>query len=397
MPVYSFTAMDDRGRIIRDSISATNKQSAAAAVAESGLYVRHVSRQLKFSIQNHELDTNLLYRLMRSFKSLLSAGLSISEALNALADVPENDKSRTFVDVLIKGVNRGESLSEIASAHNYMFDKLLINAFFTGEQSGNLAFALEAYLENLQQKRELSSNIRNALSYPVFLLGALVIVMFLLFTYVIPNFSEMFESFGAELPEPTRIILLVADYFHWVLLATGVLAFASISLARASRSNTSMGLALDKILLATPLVSTLRRKIQISNFSLMLKSLLEGGAPLVEALDVCRDAFEGTLLGESIASARAEILDGHSIHDSFMRSCVFDGYSLKMLAVGEKASSIEKVLTDIARFHGEELSDFLNRFNKILEPALILLMGLLMGFVIIAMYLPIFYMADVVK
>lgn len=397
MPIYSITALDDRGRIVKDSISATDKQSALLAVTKSGLYVREISRQYNFSLRNHGLDTDLLFRLIRSFKALLSAGLSISEALDALADVPENDKVSQFMDLLIKGVNRGESLSEIAAANGHMFDRLLVNAFRTGEKSGNLTLSLDSYLENLQQKRELSSNIRNALSYPIFLLGALVIVMFLLFVYVIPNFSEMFDSFGAELPAPTKVIMLVANNFHWVILGSGLLAVLLVAISRAARTSVSLHLALDKVLLSAPLLSSLRRKIQVSNFSLMLKSLLDSGAPLVEALSECRNAFEGTALGESIESAKTDILDGQSIYNSFKRNHVLSGYSLKMLGVGEKASSIEKILSDIARFHSEELTEFLSRFNKILEPALILLMGLMMGFVIIAMYLPIFYMADVVK
>lgn len=397
MPIYKYVALNDQGDLVTGTLPAENRTSAKEAVSKSGLYVRKLARHGNLSFGKQGLSQVEQFRLIRSFRSLLTAGLSVTESLEALESEPENVKAHQFVSLLLNGVRNGKSMTEVAESNGYLFDHLLANAFRTGEKSGDLISALDAYVESLSQRIVLARDIKSALSYPAFLLAALAVVMVMLFVYVIPNFNEMFDSFGADLPMPTQIVMGVAENFYLIVFGGAISSISILSMWGASSRSEKFALWLDAAICKLPLIGYIRKKIQVARLSLMLKSLLSSGTPMVEAMELCQSAFQGTDIGRKIKKSRDDIVDGLGIHASFKRQNLFSGYSLRMLAVGERSSSLEDILEDISRFHKEELDDLLTRFTKIIEPALILIMGLLMGFVIISMYLPIFYMAEVVK
>ncbi|GAB2191549.1 type II secretion system F family protein [Sessilibacter sp. MAH1] len=397
MPIYFYTAINQSGEFVKGSINSENKLSAYSELKDKNLYVQKIKSNSSFSFYSAGISGKELLRLIKSIRSLLGAGLPLSDTLKIISKNAESKKISVYVDNIHKDVIEGASFSLSCKKHGNLFDDVFVSAIGVGEKSGDLIQSLENYENYLVRKLYINKKVKSALTYPLFLTSALVVVIGVLFVYVVPNFSELFASFDAQLPAPTRLIINISEYIHYIGLILLLVGFGIFLFIKFSGNNKKIKLRLDRIFTGIPIVGPMRRCSQIARLTNSFASLLRCGVPASESVQILRDSFDGTHLGELLKASSKFILEGGSVYDSFVRYSIFNGYSLNMLSIGEKASQLEPVLTDISLYQNDELDEKIDSFTRLLEPILILFMGLLMGFVIISMYLPIFFISDVVQ
>jgi type IV pilus assembly protein PilC len=397
VPIYNYKALNDQGSVIKGTVTAQDRSRALSELSELGVFVQKLSREFTLSLGKTSLKPQEFFRLIKSLRSLLKSGLAFTECLSALAVEPENKRVAQYVNSLHLDVVNGDSFSQACLRYPEVFDEVFVSAVRTGEKSGDLFSALGNYQDYLSQKLQLNRKIKSALTYPVFLLSALGVVLAILFIYVVPNFAELFESFDAQLPKPTQWVIAAGEYAPGIIFSLLIFICSSLLLSGTLKQQLQWQRTVDQSLLRVPLIGAMRAKVQTARLASTMTNLMASGASIIEILDLTISSFRGTQLGLTLERTKTAIVDGQSVFHAFKEQSVFTGYALKMLSVGEKAAAMDRVLADIAEYQQEELDDQVERFTALLEPALILFMGVLMGFVIIAMYMPIFYMSEVVQ
>lgn len=385
------------GEVSQGSVTADNKTQAHRELSGRGFFVKKISADLGFKISNKNVSNKELLRLIKSMRSLMNSGIPLTDTLKIISDEPETKKLGVYVEGIYQEIIKGSSFSDACRNYDDIFDEVFVSSVKVGEKTGDLALSLENYQEYLLQKIYLNKKIKSALTYPIFLMSALSIVVGILFVYVIPNFADLFSSFDAALPAPTQLVISLASYSHYIAAFLVSFIIISILVIKSFGDKPEIKLMFDSLLLKVPIFGSMRDRAQKARLTGSFSSLLTSGVTVAEAIYILSESFKGTRLGESLALCSKSVVEGESMFNSFKRFSVFDGYALKMLSIGEKSSQLETVLNDIASYQQEELDEKIDRFTSLLEPFLIMFMGLLMGFVIIAMYLPIFFISDVVQ
>jgi len=398
MPVFYYQALTELGTIVAGETVALDSTEVARALDQKGLLPRRIWRKREW-LQGwrRRISPELLLPLIQELTALLRAGLTIPDALKVIADQPHPGQAEKIVLRVLEQVRHGTAFSEACAAHPELFDEILIAALKTGEQTGDTIGALSRYQVVLRQRLEFHKKITQALIYPGFLLGALAIILAILFTFVLPRFVSMYSDFGAELPWPTRVLISVVNYLPVYMAATlSIVAVVFLCLQRMNR--TALGkIRLDRMLLAVPMWGTLRAQYGMSQLARTLEALLASGMPLISALRICRSATVSPSIGASLQGVIEQVLSGGSLTNALREAQVFPAAALKMIDVGERTGELPRMFGDMASYFEERLAATLTRVTTLMEPMLMFVIGGILGAVIISLYLPIFYVVDVIK
>jgi len=398
MPVFYYQALTELGTIVAGETVALDSTEVARALDQKGLLPRRIWRKREW-LQGwrRRISPELLLPLIQELTALLRAGLTIPDALKVIADQPHPGQAEKIVLRVLEQVRHGTAFSEACAAHPELFDEILIAALKTGEQTGDTIGALSRYQVVLRQRLEFHKKITQALIYPGFLLGALAIILAILFTFVLPRFVSMYSDFGAELPWPTRVLISVVNYLPVYMAATlSIVAVVFLCLQRMKR--TALGkIRLDRMLLAVPMWGTLRAQYGMSQLARTLEALLASGMPLISALRICRSATVSPSIGASLQGVIEQVLSGGSLTNALREAQVFPAAALKMIDVGERTGELPRMFGDMASYFEERLAATLTRVTTLMEPMLMFVIGGILGAVIISLYLPIFYVVDVIK
>jgi type IV pilus assembly protein PilC len=294
-------------------------------------------------------------------------------------------------------VKQGLSLSEACARHPEAFDRLYLAALRTGEKTGDFAAVLARYQGYLRHSVALRKKVGQALAYPVFLLIALAVILALLFAFVMPRFVAMYADVGAALPLPTRLLLGVVDHLH---IAAPALLGAALGAAWGWRRwlATDAGRRQrDRLLERLPYAGELARTAAAAQLARTLGTLLGGGTPLVEALRTASGSMASRLYQDRLESATRQVTEGSSLAQAVRATALMPPMAARMIEVGEASGGLDAMLGEIAQFYEELLDTRLSRVMALVEPLLMLLMGVVVGGIIIVMYLPVFHMADVIR
>lgn len=297
---------------------------------------------------------------------------------------------KRIVGEIKESVQSGTTLAEALSAHKKVFDDLYVNMVNAGEIGG----ALETILGRLASYREkadaLARKVKAALVYPFVVITVAIAVTFLMLTYIVPIFAQMFEGIGAELPGPTQMVVSVSTFIRSNVLL-GLIILIGLVIAFKSYSKTERGrLAIDKLKLRVPLIGDLIRKTAISRFSRTLGTLISSGVAIIDALDITAKTSGNRVIQDAIKKSVLSIAEGESITQPLKDSKVFPPMVTQMIAVGEETGNLDQMLSKIADFYDEEVDAAVAALTSILEPIIIVFMGIIIGGILIAMYLPLF-------
>lgn len=399
LPIYYYAALSERGLLTKGEKAAVSVQALRDELVAQGLFVQDIRRKRSgiqlFQRERVSPEHFLLFN--QEFTALIRAGLTIPDALVLAANRPDNPALGRMLQRVLEDVRVGVLFSDACARYPDVFEGLYISALRTGEKTGDLVKVLARYQDYLKHRVALRKKISQALAYPTFLLIALAVILGVLFMFVLPRFVTMYADFGAELPWATRVLVAFVDRFVIIgpLLALGV---GGAWLAWRRWTATERGrFAVDGIKERLPYVGPLNRIVATAQLTRSLSTLLGGGTPLVQAMRTTREGLSNRLYAARLDVATQKVTEGESLARAAQAVELLPDTAIKMIEVGEASGGLDTMLAEVAQFYEEVLDNRLARVMALIEPVLMLLMGLLIGTIIIIMYLPIFRMADIIK
>jgi type IV pilus assembly protein PilC len=386
---------DADGRVFSHVEAAGSHTEARQKLQDRGLFVYSVDARnslisgLLQKTSGREVSGSDFLIFNQQFNTLIKAGLPILRALDLLADRAASPRLRPVVGQIRDRVREGKSLSEAVNEAG-VFSKVYSTAILAGEKSGNLPGVLEYYISYQRVTTGVRKKILSTLVYPALLVIVAVTVVSYLVTVVIPKFALLYRDMNVELPTPTKILIAITvDYRYWVLSAVAAFFVALLAIWAWSRSEEG-GAAFDRLKFRIPLIGDVLLKFQVAQFSRTLGTLLSGGTPLVASLQTAGDAIGSKLLRSSLLSATQKVREGESLHAALGSTGVMPELALDMVEVGESSGALAAMLTSIAEFFEEEVNLRLATMISLIEPIILVFMGMLVAFILISLYLPIF-------
>jgi len=385
---------DANGRVFSQVEAAGNLDEARQKLLDRGFYVYSVEsrgsvRGLLNRRKQRQIGGSEFLILNQQFNTLIKAGIPILRALDLLATRATTPKLRPVITQIRDRVREGKSLSEAVDEAG-VFSKVYSTAILAGEKSGNLSGVLDFYIAYQKVSTGVRKKILASLVYPVLLIVVATVIVTYLVTFVVPKFAILYKDLGVELPTSTKLLMaLTVDYRFAVLGAVGLLALLAFGIFLWSRTEEG-GATFDRLKFKLPVIGDTLLKFQVAQFSRTLATLLTGGTTLVTALQTASDALTSKLLRVTILRATQMVREGESLHGSLASTGVLPEMALDMVEVGESSGALGPMLTSIAEFYEEEVSLRLGALVAVIEPVLLIFMGILVAFILISLYLPIF-------
>jgi type IV pilus assembly protein PilC len=386
---------DASGRIFQQVETAQTPDEVRQKLSDRGLYVFDVRSH--FGLLSKMGTTSSASRIRpadflifnQQFNTLVKAGLPILKALDLLAERAATPRLRPILMDVRQRVREGALLSEALAAQG-SFPPVYVTAISAGERSGNLTGVLEQYISYLRVSTGFRRSLITALIYPSILVCAVILVLSYLVTYAMPKFAELFRDLQVPLPKITQIVLGIAlPLRNYLIVILAVAAVAAVVLFLWTRTHEG-ALVIDRLKPRFPVLGDVWLKAQIAQFVRTLSTLLAGGTPLVSALQTSASAIGSKLVSASITEAAGRVKDGESLHASLAETRLIPGLALEMIEVGEASGALAAMLTSVAEFYEEEVNTRLQRTLLWISPAILVVMAIVIGLVLIALYLPMF-------
>lgn len=385
---------DGNGRVFSHVEAAGTIDEARQKMADRGLYVYSVEARSSLLSglgrgRTRQIGGSDFLILNQQFNTLVKAGIPILRALDLLATRAASPKLRPIVTQIRDSVREGKSLSEAVEEAG-VFSKVYSTAILAGEKSGNLPGVLDYYIAYQRTSTGVKKKIAAALVYPVLLVVVASAIVTYLVGAVIPKFALLYRDLGVALPGPTQLLIAITVDYRWLILSIiGAAAFAALFVFVWSRSDEG-GAAFDRLKFRAPVVGETLLKFQVAQFSRTLATLLTGGTPLVAALQTSADAITSRLVRSAVLQATQMVREGESLHGALGSKSVMPELALDMIEVGESSGALAPMLTSVAEFYEEEVSLRLGALVSLIEPLILIFMGMLIAFILISLYLPIF-------
>ena len=401
MPKFVWEGKTRAGGNLSGELEAPNEAFVLAQLRRQQIVpvkVKPKSKDLGFKLPGFrgKISQKELAIFTRQFATMIDAGLPLVQCLDILGMQQENQAFKTVIMKVKEDVESGSTFADALSKHPKVFDELFVNLVAAGEVGGILDTILSRLAAHIEKAMKLAKKIKGAMVYPSTIVAVAIIVTVVLLLYVIPIFGKMFEDFGQALPVPTQFVLglsaFTRKYFLLVLVAIGGLVFA----LRWYRSLESGRRNIDALLLKLPIVGSLLQRIAVARFSRTLGTMVSSGVPILESMDIVAKSAGNKIIEEAIVKARMSISEGKTIADPIAEAKVFPVMVTQMVAVGEATGARDTMLNKIADFYDEEVDAAVDALTALLEPMLMIFLGVVIGGLVIAMYLPIFKLAGVV-
>ncbi len=397
MPNYSYTARTRAGVIQKNTLEASDERALVESLRGQGLIVtaiRPVRITLNFDLSLAKLrPIKLLDKitLIKNLGVMIKAGLPLSRGLRVLANQTPNPRLQTIVGDLGTLVENGTSLADAMDRHPKVFPPVFVSMVRVGEASGQLEQNLKYLAEQMQRDYDLISKARGALTYPLIVLGALGIVGFLMFTFVLPKLTSTFTDLRVPLPFTTQIVIVMVDicahYGIWLLL----LFIGLIGWFIYWRGTDSGRQVLHKLILYTPIISGITINLNLARFTRVLASLIKSGMSIVEALEVSSHVVGNIYYQKTIAAAAEKVKIGSPMPAAFKKQPrLFSNLVIQMMEVGEESGTTDAVLAEVANFYEAEVDQTMKNLSSILEPVIMIVIGVAVGFLAVALITPIY-------
>jgi len=403
---FAYTSRNDAGKIIKGKVEAPSEAAALTKIRGLGLQPVTVAEsaagtglQTEIKIPGFEKGVGLkdLAIMSRQMSTMISAGLSLLKALSILATQTENKKLATILSQVTLDVEQGGSLSDAFAKHPVDFPPLMINMIRAGETGGFLEGALDSLAVNYEKESKLRSAIKSAMAYPVMVLVMSFVAVILMLLFIVPVFKEMFEGLGSELPAPTQMLVTLSENMVWIGPLLAVLIIGGSIWWRLNRNKESVRRVLDPLKLKVPVFGQLVRKIAITRFTRNFANMISGGVPILTALSVVGETSGNYVITQATQRIAESVRTGQSITKPLADEPVFPPMVVQMMAVGEDSGSLDVMLTKIADFYDDEVAAMTEALTSLIEPFLLAFLGVVVGGMVIALYLPIFNIATAVN
>ena len=392
---YAYEVRDKQGKLISGTLEGDSEAAVVGKLRQMGYIVVKIKQKAQKSLSISfkslkRIKSKDLTIFSRQFATMINAGLSITKSLNILGEQTENSKLAEIILQIKQDVEGGRALSEALSKHPKVFPPIFVSMVRAGETGGILDDVLLRVAEHFEKEASLKSRIKSAMAYPAAMSGFSFLIVFIMITFVVPMFVNMFAQLGGTLPLPTRILLLVSDtlrkfFLIWLLLLAG-----SIFGFRKYGSTESGRYRIDSIKLKLPVFGKLSAKIAIAQFTRTFGTLVSSGVSILQTLEIVGEVAGNAVVARAVKKARSSIKEGETIANPLSQNPVFPPMVVHMISVGEETGSLDSMLNKIADFYDEEVGSMVESLTSIIEPSLIMVMGIMLGFIVVALYMPMF-------
>jgi type IV pilus assembly protein PilC len=395
---FHWEGMDKRGKKVKGQLQAAGVAVVNSQLRRQGITVTRVKKQgtslFNTAKRISEKDVTLF---TRQLATMMKAGVPLLQSFEIVARGHSNPSMQRLLLEIKADIEKGSSLTQSFARHPLYFDALFCNLVGAGEAAG----ILEAVLDRLAIYKEkilaIKSKIKSALFYPVSIIVVAFVITAVIMIFVIPAFKELFSSFGADLPAPTLVVMAISDFFvEWWWAIFGIIGGGIYGFLQAWKRSRKIQMVMDRLVLKLPIFGAVIEKATIARWTRTLSTMFAAGVPLVEALDSVGGASGNQVFVEGTQRIRAEVSTGTALTQAMQNSALFPSMVLQMAAIGEESGALDSMLGKVADFYEAEVDDAVAALSSLMEPVIMVVLGTLIGGMVVAMYLPIFKMGEVV-
>ena len=399
MPIFTWKGTDKRGTVMKGEQQAKTEALLRAELRRQGINATQVKPKSKplFGATGKKISAKEIAIFSRQLATMMKSGVPIVQALEIIGSGQKNPRMGDMVNALRADIAGGSSIYEAMSKYPVQFDELYRNLVKAGESAGVLETVLETIANYKENIETLKGKIKKALFYPAMVIAVAILVSAILLVFVVPQFEEVFKSFGAELPAFTQMIVAMSKFmvaWWWLMLAiVAGLIFAFIFFYKRS---TKFQHFLDRVILKVPVIGQIMHNSAVARFARTLGVTFAAGVPLVEALGTVAGATGNSVYEEAVLRIRDDVAVGYQVNMAMKQVNIFPHMVVQMTAIGEEAGALDAMLMKVAEFYEQEVNNAVDALSSLIEPFVMVIIGVLVGSMVIGMYLPIFKLASVV-
>jgi type IV pilus assembly protein PilC len=401
---FDYVVRDRTGKTVAGTLDAPDQRAVAAKLRELGYAPVTITQQRRSSLNKNltipgfgpKVGLKDLAVFSRQFSTMINSGLSLIRALNILTEQTDNERLAEILGIVRTEIEGGRGLSESLADHDD-FPKLFVAMVKAGETAGMLDSVLLRVADTLEKDLELRRRIKSAMTYPVVVLIMAILLTIVMLVFIVPVFVGMFESLGGTLPLPTRVLLFVSSVirrFWYVLLFVPIVGWQGFKYAR---KQPKIRRQLDAVKLKLPVFGSLFHKIALSRFTRNFGSLLRAGVPILSALEITSETVNNAIIGDAIGDVQAAVREGESVARPLTQHEVFPPMLVQMMAVGEETGAMDEMLVKISDFYDSEVTALTESLTAMLEPLMIGVLGAIVGSMVIALYMPMFKIFELIE
>ncbi len=388
---YAWTGTDRRGKKIKGKMRAASDAMVKAELRRQGVTPVKVQKLFTISLGKPKITPGDIAVFSRQLATMMKAGVPLVQALDIVGRGHNNPAMQDLILSIKSDIEGGTSLTNALRKHPLYFDDLFCNLVEAGEQAGVLETLLDRIATYKEKTESIKKKIKKALFYPTAVIGVGIIVTAILLIFVVPTFKDLFESFGAELPAFTQMVIDLSNFVreYWWMILLG-LAATVVILSNLWKRSPKFREAVDRMMLKAPIFGPILQKSALARFARTTSTMFAAGVPMVEALDSVAGATGSVVFGNAVREMRDDIATGQSLRLAMEQHEIFPHMVRQMVAIGEESGSLDEMLAKVADFYEEEVDNAVDSLSSLLEPLIMAILGILVGGLVVAMYLPIF-------
>lgn len=403
MPQFTWKGKTARGEQKSGEIMAENKNMAMSNLKRQGITVSEITEKKvppkKGAPKKRKIIEKDVVIFTRQFSTMFSAGIPIVQGLDIMARQIDNRALGEVIGGIKADVESGSTLADSMKKYPKVFDDLFVNLVAAGEAGGILDGVLLRLANYIEKSMKLKKKVKGAMIYPAIIMGVAVLVIAVIMIFVVPVFSKIFGEMGIPLPAPTKLIIAFSNFVAGIggLMIVGsfvgvIMGIANYRKTVGGRRNT------DKIMLKLPVFGDLLRKVAVARFTRTLGTLISSGVPILDALEICARTAGNKIIEESVFVVKSDVSSGKTLSEPLSQSPeIWPPMAVQMIGVGEQTGALDAMLVKIADFYDDEVDDAVNNLTTLLEPMMMVFLGTTVGFVVVALYMPIFKMGEIAK
>ena len=393
--VFEWEGKDRNGKLVRGETRAGGENQVQATLRRQGIFVTKIKKRRMSA--GRKIKPKEIAIFTRQLATMMKAGVPLLQSFDIVARGNPNPSVTKLLNDIRADVETGTSLSSAFRKYPLYFNTLYCNLVEAGEQAGILESLLDRLATYMEKTEAIKGKIKSALMYPIAVLVVAFVVVAVIMIFVIPSFKEVFTSFGADLPAPTLVVIAMSEFFvQWWWLIFGGLGFGIYFFLQAWKRNEKMQMFMDRLLLKVPIFGELIEKSVVARWTRTLSTMFAAGVPLVESLDSVGGAAGNAVYKIATNKIQQEVATGTSLTAAMTNANIFPSMVLQMTAIGEESGSLDHMLGKAADFYEAEVDEMVAGLSSLMEPIIIVILGTVIGGIVVAMYLPIFKLGQVV-
>ncbi|WP_201313634.1 type II secretion system F family protein [Dyella sp. EPa41] len=399
LTMYEWVALDKRGKRMKGEMTAKNASLVKAELRRQGMNPQTVRERGKplFGATGSTVKPGDVAIFSRQIATMMASGVPMVQAFEIIADGQKNVRFKNMLTDVKQTIEGGAALHEALAKYPVQFDELYRNLVHAGESAGVLDTVLDTVATYKERMENMKAKIKKALFYPTMVVAVAMLVSMIMLLFVVPVFAQTFKDAGAELPVPTQIVMNASEFMkaYWWVLIGGIVGTV-VAIVAANKRSPKFAHFLDRVSLRLPVMGDILRKSAIARFARTLGVTFKAGVPLVEAMEAVAGATGSIVYGEAVLQMRDDVAVGHQLQLAMRQTGLFPNMVVQMTAIGEESGALDHMLFKVAEFYEEEVNTAVDTLSTLLEPLIMVILGVVVGGMVIALYLPIFKLAGTV-